>query len=68
MRRVNPHYRFYRHTEVLITALQWAQRWYPSPDGLAVELTHTACGGAFTAVLTCDQCARPLHGAQIAGV
>ena len=53
---------------VLITALQWAQRWYPSPDGLAVELTHTACGGAFTAVLTCDQCARPLHGAQIAGV
>ena len=30
---------------VLITALQWAQRWYPAPEGPAVELTHTACGG-----------------------
>ena len=41
---------------VLITALQWAQRWYPAPEGPAVELTHTACGRPFTAVMTCDQC------------
>ena len=29
---------------VLVTALQWAQRWYPAPEGPAVILTHTVCG------------------------
>jgi DNA-binding HxlR family transcriptional regulator len=50
---------------VLISALQWAQRWFPAEEGPAVLLTHTACGAPFTSVLTCDQCARPLHGAQV---
>jgi DNA-binding HxlR family transcriptional regulator len=50
---------------VLITALQWAQRWYPAPEGPAVQLTHTACGRPFTAVMTCDQCTQPLRGAEI---
>lgn len=66
---------FYRLTEkgrglfpVLITALQWAQRWYPAPEGPAVDLTHTACGRTFTAVMTCDQCSGPLRGFQIAAV
>ena len=45
---------------VLITALQWAQRWFHAPEGPAVLLRHTACGRAFTAVLACDQCTRPL--------
>ncbi len=49
---------------VLITALQWAQRWYAAPDGPAVLLRHTQCGNAFDAVLTCDQCAGPLRGAD----
>jgi len=53
---------------VLITALQWAQRWYPAPEGPAVELTHTACGGPFTAVMACDQCTQPLRGAEISAV
>ena len=53
---------------VLITALQWAQRWYPAPEGPAVELTHTACGRPFTAVMTCDQCTQPLRGAEISAV
>ena len=44
---------------VLVTALQWAQRWYQAPEGPAVILTHTACGRRFGAVLTCDQCAEP---------
>ena len=51
---------------VLITALQWAQRWFDRPEGPAVALTHTACGQRFTAVLTCDQCTRPLRGTQVA--
>ena len=50
---------------VLVTALHWAQRWYQSPEGPAVVLTHTTCGGPFDAALTCDQCARRLRGAQI---
>ncbi len=53
---------------VLITALQWAQRWFQAPEGPAVTLTHTVCGAAFAAVMTCDKCAERLHGAQIAAV
>lgn len=51
---------------VLISALQWSQRWFHSPEGPAVMLTHTACGGRFGAVMTCDQCAQPLRGTQVA--
>lgn len=50
---------------VLITALQWAQRWFPAPEGPAVLLTHTACGRRFTAVMTCDRCTRPLRGRSV---
>lgn len=50
---------------VLITALQWAQRWYPDPEGPAVLLGHTLCGSDFEAVLACDQCARALRGADV---
>jgi DNA-binding HxlR family transcriptional regulator len=50
---------------VLVTALRWAQRWFTTPEGPAVILTHTRCGHRFTAVLTCDQCTGKLRGAQI---
>jgi DNA-binding HxlR family transcriptional regulator len=50
---------------ILITALQWAQRWFAAPEGPAVLLRHTMCGNAFDAVLTCDQCAEPLRGADV---
>ncbi len=53
---------------ILIWALQWSQRWFRAPEGPAVELTHTACGAPFTAVMTCDQCARPLRGTQVSAV
>ena len=53
---------------VLVTALQWAQRWYESSGGPAVILTHTTCGGPFKAALACDQCAGRLRGAQIIAV
>jgi DNA-binding HxlR family transcriptional regulator len=48
-----------------ITALQWAQRWFQSLEGPAVVLRHTMCGKAFDAVLTCDECAEPLRGADV---
>jgi DNA-binding HxlR family transcriptional regulator len=53
---------------VLVTALQWAQRWFRAPEGPAVILTHTGCGKRFDAVLACDECAEPLTGAQVAAV
>ena len=53
---------------VLVMALQWAQRWFPAAEGPAVQLTHTACGTRFGAVLVCDQCTEPLTGAQVSAV
>ena len=53
---------------VLITALGWAQRWFVAPEGSTVELSHQACGERFDAVLTCDQCAGALRGADVAAV
>ncbi len=50
---------------VLITALQWAQKWFHAPEGDAVLVSHRACGRPFTGVLACDQCETPLRGASI---
>jgi len=50
---------------VLVCALAWAQRWFPSPEGPAVIVTHTACGRRFIPVLVCDRCRGRLRGAQI---
>lgn len=50
---------------VLVSALEWAQRWFRAPEGPAVILDHTCCGRRFGAVLVCDQCAEPLTGAQV---
>ncbi|MEU0494807.1 helix-turn-helix domain-containing protein [Mycobacterium sp. NPDC006124] len=51
---------------ILVTSLQWAQRWFAAPEGPAVVLRHETCGDAFEAVLACDQCAEPLRGAEVA--
>lgn len=50
---------------ILVTALDWAQRWFGSPEGPAVEVGHTACGGTFHAVLACDQCGQALRGGTV---
>ncbi|HET7665948.1 MAG TPA: winged helix-turn-helix transcriptional regulator [Mycobacterium sp.] len=67
--------RRYRLTEkglaffaVLVTALQWAQRWFQPLEGPAVILTHTLCGERFGALLVCDQCAESLTGTQLTAV
>ena len=51
---------------ILVTAVQWAQRWYRAPDGAAVVLTHRDCGAAFTGEVACDRCDERLTGAQVA--
>lgn len=53
---------------VVVTALQWAQRWFDAPEGPAVLVSHTACGRRFTAALTCDRCAQALRGTQVLAV
>ena len=53
---------------VLVTALQWAQRWYPDAEGPAVVMTHTGCGRGFVPVLICDQCSTALRGAHLVPV
>jgi DNA-binding HxlR family transcriptional regulator len=50
---------------VIIAALQCGQHWFHAPEGPAVVLTHLGCGKPFVGQLTCDQCARPLKGAQV---
>ena len=51
---------------VVVTAAQWAQRWFEAPEGPAVVITHS--GHPFTAALTCDQCHEQLHGAYVSAV
>ena len=50
---------------VVITALQYGQRWFHAPEGPAVLIAHLGCGQPFTGELTCDQCAALLKGAQV---
>jgi DNA-binding HxlR family transcriptional regulator len=50
---------------VIVAALQCGQHWFRAPEGPAVRLTHLGCGKPFVGQLTCDQCARPLKGAQV---
>jgi DNA-binding HxlR family transcriptional regulator len=53
---------------VLVSALEWAQRWFQAPEGLAVILDHVGCGQRFGPVLVCDQCTGRLSGAQVEAV
>lgn len=51
---------------ILVTAVQWAQRWYRAPEGPAIVMTHRGCGARFTGELACDRCGERLTGAQVA--
>jgi DNA-binding HxlR family transcriptional regulator len=53
---------FFPHIMVM---LDWGDRWFRAPEGPAMLLTHTACGGTFRPVLRCGVCDRELHGSQI---
>lgn len=50
---------------VLMSALQWAQRWFVAPDGPAVVVRHRDCGNELGAELACDRCGQRLCGAQV---
>lgn len=50
---------------VVAMTLQWADRWFRSPEGPAIDVRHTTCGEPFVGVLRCDRCARDLAGADV---
>jgi DNA-binding HxlR family transcriptional regulator len=51
---------------ILVTAVQWAQRWFSAPEGPAIVMRHRDCGAAFTGELACDQCGDRISGAAVA--
>ena len=51
--------------DVLVTALQWAQRWFVAPEGPAIVMRHRDCGTALSGELACDRCGDRLSGAQV---
>jgi DNA-binding HxlR family transcriptional regulator len=50
---------------VLATAVKWAQRWFVSPDGPAVVMTHRECDAQFSGELACGRCGDRLTGARV---
>ena len=50
---------------VVVTALQWAQRWFVAPEGPALVMRHRHCGQALSGELACDRCGDRLSGAQV---
>ena len=50
---------------VLVTALQWAQRWFVAPEGPAIVVRHRDCGQALSGELACGRCGDRLSGAQV---
>ncbi|MGK5556760.1 winged helix-turn-helix transcriptional regulator [Actinomadura kijaniata] len=50
---------------VVMTAIDWGQRWFRAPDGPALVLTHRGCGRAFVPRLVCDVCSVPLEDGDV---
>ena len=49
---------------VIVTVMNWGARWFRSPEGPAVVLTHS-CGAEFVPRLCCENCGVRLRGADI---
>lgn len=50
---------------VLLIAIQWAQRWFESPEGPAIVARHRGCEGPLTGELACSGCGCRLAGAEV---
>ena len=47
---------------VTALVLDWGERWFESPEGQALLMTHLACGNAFHPRLQCSACRQRLRG------
>ncbi len=45
---------------VMMTLLQWGDRYYAAPEGPPVAVRHRDCGGEITSHLTCAKCGAEL--------
>ncbi|WP_156758253.1 winged helix-turn-helix transcriptional regulator [Actinokineospora pegani] len=53
---------------VVMAAIEWGQRWFIAPEGPAVVFHHRGGDHAFSVLLLCSACSRPLKGKEIAVV
>jgi hypothetical protein len=68
-----PDWQSYRLTEkgraffpVIMTAIDWGQRWFRAAEGPALVYTHRSCGKDYQLRLSCDGCGTALRGADVA--
>lgn len=50
---------------VLVTLLQWGDKWMPNPRGPHTELVHTTCDHVTHPVLTCSHCGEVVTDADV---
>lgn len=69
---LRPDWVFYHLTDkgrafypVVASVIEWAQRWFHSPDGPALRLEHLKCHRAFHPRLVCSQCRERLRGSAV---
>jgi hypothetical protein len=53
---------------VTALVLDWGERWFESPEGLALAMTHVACGNGFHPRLQCSACHVRLRGHSVVAV
>ncbi|HEX4861290.1 MAG TPA: helix-turn-helix domain-containing protein [Rhizomicrobium sp.] len=49
----------------LISLVHWGDRHYATKDGPPVLHRHMKCGHDFRSVLTCSECAKPVHAREV---
>ncbi|RAY12970.1 transcriptional regulator [Actinomadura craniellae] len=50
---------------VIMTAIDWGQRWFRAAEGPALVYTHRECGQDFQVRLSCNQCSALLRGTEV---
>jgi DNA-binding HxlR family transcriptional regulator len=50
---------------VLAAAIEWGQRWFQAPEGVALRTVHVECTRPFHPRLICDQCEQRLRGSSV---
>ena len=50
---------------VVASMIEWAQRWFHSPDGPPLRMEHSACHRAFHPRLICSECRERLRGSAV---
>ncbi|MEQ8935925.1 MAG: winged helix-turn-helix transcriptional regulator, partial [Amphiplicatus sp.] len=49
----------------LLMLLQWGDKYYVSPEGPPLLLTHKACGNELNAIVACSHCSKPLAAEEV---